>query len=268
MKHIYLNTVSHNVKIGDTCPTLTPNITESCIFYENNKPIGFYLDSMPDKLCKLSDIANNEFISNRVTKQGRGGSHYHILDNNGNLTNIKHKQSSQVKDTAIIGRVPPQSRFGRKYFKMSNIHEDNKSEVFIKAMLLLLNESESIVRDILPEQFDIQSKIYNGFKYKLSKLFTSSICNNNISAPYHIDSKNEPNTVNIIICKKYNVTGGHLHIPDYNAVIEQRHNSLLVYPVWKNIHGVTPIIKKYNNGYRNSLVFYPLKNNLEGVTAI
>jgi hypothetical protein len=58
---------------------------------------------------------------------------------------------------------------------------------------------------------------------------------------------------------KDNVSGGDLHIPDYNATIGQQDNSILVYPAWKNLHGVTPIIPIFENGYRNSLIFYPLK---------
>ena len=36
-------------------------------------------------------------------------------------------------------------------------------------------------------------------------------------------------------------------------------NSMLVYPAWRNVHGVTPIVATKEGGYRNSLVFYPLK---------
>jgi hypothetical protein len=36
-------------------------------------------------------------------------------------------------------------------------------------------------------------------------------------------------------------------------------NSMLVYPAWRNVHGVTPIVPTHEGGYRNSLVFYPLK---------
>jgi hypothetical protein len=68
-----------------------------------------------------------------------------------------------------------------------------------------------------------------------------------------------PEQENVIICKKHNSKGGDLHIPDYNATIGQQDNSILVYPAWKNLHGVTPIIPIFENGYRNSLIFYPLK---------
>jgi ParB-like chromosome segregation protein Spo0J len=58
---------------------------------------------------------------------------------------------------------------------------------------------------------------------------------------------------------KDNVSGGDLHVPDYGATIGQEDNSILVYPAWRNVHAVTPIIPTHKDGYRNSLVFYPLK---------
>ena len=59
--------------------------------------------------------------------------------------------------------------------------------------------------------------------------------------------------------QRLNSKGGDLHIPDYNATIGQIDNSILVYPAWRNMHGVTPIIPTFEGGYRNSLIFYPLK---------
>ena len=80
-----------------------------------------------------------------------------------------------------------------------------------------------------------------------------------IPAPFHIDNANLKNCVNVIITKRLNSKGGNLHVPDYNATFDSCNNSMLVYPAWKNIHGVTPIIPTHEGGYRNSLIFYPLK---------
>jgi hypothetical protein len=258
MKRIDLIEVNHNIKITDKCPYIEPNVIEDCIFYVDNEPIGFYLNKMPEKMCKLADLANTEFMSDNVTKQGRANQHTSKMIN-GVLTKVKHKQSSQTKSSAIIGRVPPQPQFGRNYAKMSSIHDEKSAQTYIKAMILLLKEAEQLIKEILPIQYEKQKNIYTNEGIKLSNMYTSSISNNNISAPFHIDTKNEPNTVNIIICKKLNSKGGDLHIPDYNATIGQQDNSILVYPVWKNVHGVTPIVPTHEGGYRNSLVFYPLK---------
>jgi hypothetical protein len=133
-------------------------------------------------------------------------------------------------------------------------------------MLLLAKESEQLIKEIIPNQYYKQIELFKTIddKWKFGNLFTSSISNFNISAPFHRDTGNIQGAVNVIICKKHNSKGGDLHIPDYNATIGQKDNSILVYPAWKNVHGVTPILPTFDGGYRNSLVFYPLKafNNL------
>ena len=73
-----------------------------------------------------------------------------------------------------------------------------------------------------------------------------------------LDNANAKGAVNLIITKRQNSTGGNLYVPDYNATFEQANNSLLVYPAWRNMHGVTPIIPTHPGGYRNSHVWYAL----------
>jgi len=60
MKRIDLKKVEHNIKVGKECPYIKPNIVEDSVFYLDNKPIGFYIKKMPDKMCKLADLANKE----------------------------------------------------------------------------------------------------------------------------------------------------------------------------------------------------------------
>jgi hypothetical protein len=96
-------------------------------------------------------------------------------------------------------------------------------------------------------------------KWRFGRLFTSSISNFNIAAPYHRDAANLQGCVNVIIAKRSHAKGGNTTIPDYSATVDSADNSLLVYPAWRNVHGVTPIVPLREGGYRNSLVFYPLK---------
>lgn len=257
MKRINLIKISHNKKIGDKCEYINPNIIEDCIFYENDNPIGFYINKMPNNMCKIADLANSEFKSNNVPKQGttRVTEQKKAYDEKRNI-NYKIMQYS-----TIIGSIPKNEVFKRHYNNKSSVHSVKSAKNFIKAMLMLALESEKLIKQILPIQYEIQNNIFKSVpnKWKFGNLFTSSISNYNISAPFHIDNGNIIGAVNVIICKKLNSNGGDLHIPDYNATIGQQDNSILVYPAWKNMHGVTPIIPTHENGYRNSLIFYPLK---------
>lgn len=258
MKRVDLIQVEHNTKIGDVCEYKEPNVTEDSIFYVDGEPIGFYLTKMPEKMCKLADLANAEFRSKNVPKSlltrrtGDG-----INEKTG-----KFKYKNEVEQlSCIIGSCPPKPHMSRPYPNKSSVHGVKSAQIFIKAMLLLAKESEQLTKEILPKQYEQQIKLFEDVpeKWRFANLFTSSISNFNISAPFHRDTKNIVGAVNVIICKKFNSKGGDLHVPDYNATIGQQDNSILVYPAWRNIHGVTPIIPTFEGGYRNSLIFYPLK---------
>lgn len=258
MKRIDLKQVEHNIKISDVCPYIEPNVTEDSVFYLDGEPIGFYLTKMPEKMCKLADLANAELNSKRVPKsEMRRGKNDGIDEGTG-----KYKYKNEIHQySTILGSVPPKPHMRRPYPTISSVHQVKSAQTFIKAMLLLAKESELLIKEVLPTQYEKQVELFKDVpeKWRFGNLFTSSISNYNISAPFHKDTGNIVGAVNVIICKKFNSKGGDLHIPDYNATIGQQDNSILVYPAWRNVHGVTPIIPKFDGGYRNSLVFYPLK---------
>jgi hypothetical protein len=261
MNRIDLQKVQHSVKIGDVCPYIEPNVTEDSIFYLNGNPIGFYIKKLPERASKLADLANAEFRSDNVpktvmTRATVSNKEQYELMKKG-LT--EKKRVNQY--STIIGSIAPKAQFKRSYGNYSSVHSVKSAQIFIKSMMMLAKESEQIIADILPEQYKRQVEIFNDVpeKWRLANLFTSSISNYNISAPYHRDVGNLEGTVNVIICKKFNSKGGDLNVPDFGATIGQEDNSMLVYPVWQNIHGVTPIKPTHEGGYRNSLVFYPLK---------
>lgn len=254
MKRVDLIQVAHTRKIGEVCEYIEPNVTEDCIFYVDGEPIGFYLTKMPEKMCQLANLADKEFNSNNVpkTEMARGVSSEMMAKG------IKNTLSQY---STILGSVPPKPHFQRPYAQRSSVHSVKTAQTFIKAMLLLAKESEQLIKEILPSQYEQQIELFKDVpeKWRFANLFTSSISNYNISAPFHKDTGNIVGAVNVIICKKFNSKGGDLHIPDYGATIGQQDNSILVYPAWRNVHGVTPIIPTHEGGYRNSLIFYPLK---------
>lgn len=261
MKKIDLIKVDHNVKIGQRCDYIEPNIIDDCIFYENGHPIGFFMTKMPNKMCKLADLANNEFRSKNVPKTLLERSDVLAAVYKEGKTRKQAKKENTIQMSTILGSVPPKAHMRRTYPNISRVHDSKPAQIFIKAMLMLAKESEKLIQQHLPKQYEQQIDLFKNVpeKWKFANLFTSSISNYNISAPFHRDNGNIVGAVNVIICKKFNSKGGDLHIPDYNATIGQQDNSILVYPAWKNIHGVTPIIPTFEGGYRNSLIFYPLK---------
>ena len=259
MKRIDLIKIEHSRKIGEACEYIEPNVTEDCIFYADGEPIGFYMSKMPEKMCKLADLANAEFNGKGVPKaemsRGPQGSKKDKIERAEAGINLVTQMS------CILGSVAPKPHMRRPYPTRSSVHSIKTAQTFIKSMLLLAKESEQLIKEILPKQYEQQIEVFKDVpeKWRFANLFTSSISNFNISAPFHRDTGNIVGAVNVIICKKHNSKGGDLHIPDYDATIGQKDNSILVYPAWRNVHGVTPIIPTHEGGYRNSLIFYPLK---------
>ena len=256
MKRIDLIKIEHNVQIGDVCGDIEPNVTEDSMFYFENEPIGFYIKDIAkysEKASKLADLADKELRSKNVPKStmkrssgfGDGNSEKEVL-----------------QYSTILGGVPPKPHMRRPYPTISSVHSVKSAQIFIKAMFLLCKESEKIIKELTPHIYEKQKEIIQkntSEKYRFGDLFTSSISNYNISAPFHRDAGNLEGCVNVIIAKKMNATGGNTTVPDYGATMDSCDNSMLVYPAWRNVHGVTPIIPTHENGYRNSLVFYPLK---------
>ena len=254
MNKLELKKLEHNTKIGDQCGTIEPNITTDTIFTENGKIIGFYIKNIGDynkNALQLANIANTELRSKRVPKSEMGRS-----------SGQRDKTKAVQQYSTIIGSVPPRPHNRRPYPSISSVHGVQTAKTFLKAMLLLCKESEQIIKDIAPDIYETQKQIIEENipkKWRFGNLFTSSISNYNIAAPFHRDTGNLVGCVNVIITKREFSSGGNTTIPDYGATVDSANNSMLVYPAWKNVHGVTPIIPTSKGGYRNSLVFYPLK---------
>jgi hypothetical protein len=251
MRIVNLVQVQHSVKIGDVCGDIEPNITEDTIFMENGVPVGFYIKNIKGKLKQYVEIANAELLSDRVPKSEMKRS-----------SGFVSKENEVLQYSTIIGAIPPKPHMKRNYPSMSSVHQVKTARNFIKAMLLACKEAEDVILELTPEIYHRQKKIIAENcpeKFRFGNLFTSSISNFNIAAAFHRDGGNLEGCVNVIIAKKRNATGGNTTVPDYGATVDSSDNSMLVYPAWKNVHGVTPIRPTTEGGYRNSLVFYPLK---------
>jgi len=254
MKKLQLKQMPHNITVGDKCGEIKPNITEDTIFIEGGEVIGFYIRDLSvysKKIIQLLSIADNELRSRRVPKSVMKRS-----------SGMKDSEKEVLQYSTIIGSVPPKPMMRRPYPTISSVHSKPSAQTFIKAMLMVCKESEDIIKQVAPELYYRQREIIEKEipnKWRFGELFTSSISNYNIAADFHRDSGNLVGCVNVIITKRKHSTGGNTTVPDYGATMGSEDNSMLVYPAWKNIHGVTPIKPTKKGGYRNSLVFYPLK---------
>jgi len=263
MKTLKLEQVEHNKKIGKDCPYYEPNVKEDCLLEVDGEIVGFYIRDVKEyseRLNLLLAVANKEFRSDNVPKT--------ILDRMSTVqlskTGMTRKEARKIgvsQYSTILGSIPPRPVMRRPYPNISSVHRVETAQTFVKAMWGACLEAEQIIKQLTPHIYERQLELLEDVKdeWKFGTMYTGSISNFNISAPFHRDTGNIVGTVNIILTKRNNANGGCLNVPDYNVTFEQADNSMLVYPAWKNVHGVTPIKPIADNGYRNSLIFYPLK---------
>ena len=256
MKRVELVKVDHNFKVGDELIDTRPNVTEDCILTENGTPIGFYIRDVRTHsvtLGKFLAIANREFRSKRVPKS--------VMTRSSAMLARRDGGKGVEQYSTIIGSIPPKPHMRRPYPTRSSVHNVKSAEIFVKAMWVLSLECGKLIENITPEIYEYQLKLIEDKvpeEWRFGKLWTSSISNFNIAAAYHRDTANLMG-VNVILSRRENSYGGDLSVPDYDAVFHSGDFSMIVYPAWKSLHGVTPIVPTALGGYRNSLVFYPLK---------
>lgn len=253
MKTINLEQVEHSRKVGEVCEYIEPNVKEDSLFYSDGELVGFYIRDISKYSKKLSDlvaIANKELLSDNVPKQMMARS-----------SGLRDKSKEVKQFSTILGSIPPKPHMRRAFASSSSVHYHESARTFVKAMLLASEESMALIKKLAPSIYEMQvesmSKVKD--KWRFGKYFTSSISNYNISAGFHVDNANIKGCINVIICKRSNSKGGCTTIPDYDATVDSCDNSMLVYPAWRNVHAVTPIIPLADDGYRNTLVFYSLK---------
>jgi hypothetical protein len=215
MKRIDLIKVDHDVKIGQECPYIEPNITDDCIFYEDGEAVGFYIKKMPEKMCKLANLANAELRTNNVPKTLMSRATVGTKEAYEKMKKDKSGKQRVDQYSVILGGIPPKAQFKRPYPNLSSVHSVKTAQNFIKAMLMLAKESEQLIKQIMPEQYTKQLELFTEVndKWKFGNMFTSSISNYNIPAPFHRDAGNIVGAVNVIITKRLNSKGGNLARP-------------------------------------------------------
>ena len=264
MKIIKLQKVEHDIKVGKRCEYIEPTVFEDCLLEVDGEIIGFYIKDISKynkKLSMLLSVADKEFRSSNVPKSLLERSDVFSKVYEEGMTRKQAKQKGTIQMSTILGSVAPKAHMRRPYPTISAVHREKKAKTFIKAMWGACLEAEQIIKELTPHIHKKQTELFEDIKkdWRFGNMYTSRISNHNIAAPFHRDTGNIVGTVNTILTKRNNSKGGCLNVPDYNATFEQADNSMLVYPAWKNVHGVTPIQPTSPDGYRNSLIFYALK---------
>ena len=86
--------------------------------------------------------------------------------------------------------------------------------------------------------------------------WTSGIINNTAALPYHRDSNNVPGSWSAMLAVRNNVSGGMLHLIEYDVWLAVPNGSISVFDGQSVLHGVTPFRLAGPNPYRYTIVAY------------
>lgn len=264
MNKINLVLQNNSIQVGDKCEASEPNLLNDTIFMLNGEVIGFYIKQAPKKISALIGIANAELNSNRVPKSdmSRGAASKKCdATRTKQWTSVRDPVKPVPQHSTILGSVAPKPHMRKPYPSISSVHSVKTAQALIRAMLLLASESEKLIKEVSSDlwlrQAEEMAQVPKAWRF--GNLWTSAICNGNISAPFHRDTANMPNCCNVVLISRSESTGGNLVVPEFGLTIDSCDSSFLVFQAWRSIHGVTPIEILAEGGYRNSFILYPLK---------
>lgn len=112
---------------------------------------------------------------------------------------------------------------------------------------------------------DESSAILPDWRLTPNTFWTSGVINQTVAMPYHTDSSNYDVWSAMPVVRR-GVSGGHLHIPEYDVILECRDGWCAWFPGYRLVHGVTPIHRTADDGYRYSVVFYALRGMADCAT--
>jgi hypothetical protein len=128
----------------------------------------------------------------------------------------------------------------------------------------------AVLRSVLPEvdqaARDTIDRVLPDWRLGEAEPWTSGVVNKTSTLPYHRDGFNFPVWSAMPVVRR-SVTGGYLHIPEYDATIACRDGWALFFPGYELVHGVTPMRTTKPDGYRISVVYYALRGMKDCFTA-
>ena len=92
--------------------------------------------------------------------------------------------------------------------------------------------------------------------------WTGGIINRTAALPYHVDKSNVRGSWSAMLVCRRDVSGGLLHLADYDTYLAVPHGSITIFDGQSVVHGVTPLRIDRPGGFRYSLVSYA-KNEMK-----
>ena len=171
------------------------------------------------------------------------------------------KRASGIdQESRSFGMAPRKVMQGRDACRPASLAYERPSEhAFLARLALDLGET---LREISPEKYqeniDALAEIDKDWRITEGALWTSGNINRSATLPYHRDGFNFDSWSAMPVVRR-GMRGGYLNVPEYGLTVGCRDGWVVFFNGYRIVHGVTPMAKSTDDGYRFSVVYYALR---------
>lgn len=227
-----------DVFVGQDVPELEPDVNEACIIVDadTQEPICGY------------------FPLQRETVKGLRRA----------VLNIKYagttRASGVFNKSRSFGMSPRKVMVGREACRPTNLASEQPVEhtYIVQTAYELAEQLRLISPEIYEHDKALLDEVTDDWRMSEDTLWTSGVINKSSTLPYHRDGFNF-NTWSAMPVIRRSMAGGHLHFPEYDFTVSCRDGYSVYFCGYQLVHGVTPMAKTRNDGYRYSIVYYALR---------
>lgn len=165
----------------------------------------------------------------------------------------------------VFGMAPRKAVLKRESCRPSALYYERPDieQVLEDTALELSQWIETYLPDISEEdRKEVLPKVLPEWRLGEETIWTSGVINLTSQLPYHRDGANFHSWSAMPVVRR-GVRGGELHLPEYDVSFGCRDGWVVYFPGWRIVHGVTPMRKVEEDGYRISVVYYSLKGMMD-----
>ena len=175
-------------------------------------------------------------------------------------TSTMRAQTGQRNRSRTFGMAPRKAMIKRESCRPTWLAMNQLAEH--DALVRLSLDLQAQLKAFAPAAFErdaqVMGVVEEEWRLAEDSLWTSGIVNKASALPYHRDRLNFPTWSAMPVFRR-SMTGGHLHLPEYDVTVECRDGWVVYFPGFEHLHGVTPMQKTAEDGYRYSVVYYALR---------
>lgn len=220
--------------VADTEPTI--NVSGIWADADTGEPILAYMP-MPEAVAELRKAVLNIKYSETV------------------------RQTTGVRNRSVTFGMAPRKPYQRREScrpTALSYQQPAEHAVLVKLASIFADMYREFAPDLARRDVDAIDEVSDEWRLHDAAMWTSGVVNKSSQLPYHRDGFNFATWSAMPVVRR-NMTGGYLHVPEFDATVACRDGWVSFFPGYKYVHGVTPMSRTASDGYRYSVVYYALK---------